>query len=159
MPDFRAYLSQLQRARADLPVILSSACKGAILRAQEAAVEATPTNKTSTGANTSTGELRNHWSTEGPEIKGTKVQTVLANDLEYASYVNDGHRMDRHFVPGLYINTNSGLLEYDPSADVGITVGTQTSYVEGVFMTDKAKKAYHETLETELHAKVKELMK
>ena len=24
----------------------------------------------------------------------------LNNDKQYASFVNDGHRMDRHFVPG-----------------------------------------------------------
>lgn len=76
--------------------------------------------------------------------------TVLANDKEYASYVNDGHRMDRHFVPGLYINPSSGLLEYDPSAKVGIVVGTKTSYVPGIHMVDAAIEEYRKTLKSEL---------
>lgn len=167
MPDFRAYLSQLQRARGDIVNVCAKASELAAGDAVAAAMDATPPKADTgrgpyIGSNTITGQLKQHWATDSttvPMVSGGKIRTILANNMEYASYVNDGHRMDRHFVPGLYINPNSGLLEYDPSADVGITVGTQTSYVKGEFMTDKAKKAYHETLETELHAKVKELMK
>ena len=156
MANFRYFVEKMQNAQKLLPEMAAEACKGAILRSHEAAVEATPTNKVS-GVNTDTGALRNHWQTEGPTIAGSVVTTALTNDVEYASYVNDGHRMDRHFVPGLYVDA-SGTLSYDPAADVGIMVGTQTEYVPGVFMTDKAKKAYQKTLSKELHAKVKELM-
>lgn len=89
---------------------------------------------------------------------GKEFHTILANDKEYASYVNDGHRMDRHFVPGLYINPYSGMLEYAPGADVGIVVGTKTAYVPGLFMVDEAKKVYQETVQTE-SAKLEELFK
>ena len=107
-----------------------------------------------------TGQLKQHWATDSitaPATAGGVFTTELRNDMEYASYVNDGHRMDRHFVPGLYINPYSGLLEYDPAADVGLVVGTKTSYVKGEFMTDKAKQAYQETLEDLLKVRVKEL--
>ena len=60
------------------------------------------------------------------------------------------HRMDRHFVPGLYINPESGQLEYDPMADVGIVVGTKTPYVEGLFMVDAAKEEYKRALRQDL---------
>ena len=58
--------------------------------------------------------------------------------------------MDRHFVPGLYINPHNGMLEYDPGADVGIVVGTRTPYVPGLFMVDQAEQVYHEVLRQEL---------
>lgn len=162
---FEAYLSKMRRARDDLPQVLAKACRKATIKAVEAAANATPP-KTDTGrgpyigTNTVTGELKAHWSTDStttPVISDDTITTTLANDKEYASYVNDGHRLDRHFVPGLHVNPNNGLLEYDPDKNVGIVVGTKTKYVKGEFMTDKAKKAYQETLEAELDAKVKEL--
>ena len=85
--------------------------------------------------------------------------TILANDKQYASYVNDGHRMDRHFVPGLYINPESGLLEYDPEAKVGIVVGTKTHYVKGEFMVDKGKEAYQKTVSSELDKEIERLLR
>lgn len=162
---FEAYLAKMQRARDDLPQVVAKACKEATIRAVDAATDATPPKSNTgrgpyIGTNTVTGELKAHWATDSttePEISGGTITTVLANDVQYASYVNDGHRMDRHFVPGLHINPYNGLLEYDPGKDVGIVVGTKTKYVKGEFMTDKAKKAYQETLEAELDAKVKEL--
>ena len=59
-----------------------------------------------------------------PVIVANRVETYLNNTMDYASYVDQGHRMDRHFVPGLYVNPESGLLEYDPTAKVGLVVGT-----------------------------------
>lgn len=162
---FQAYLSKIQRVRDDLPQVVAKACRKAAMKAVEAAANATPPKADTgrgayIGTNTVTGELKAHWATDStttPIISGDTVTTVLANDKEYASYVNDGHRMDRHFVPGLHVNPNNGLLEYDPDKNVGIVVGTKTKYVKGEFMTDKAKKVYQETLEAELDAKVKEL--
>ena len=90
---------------------------------------------------------------------GSTYVTVLANDMEYASYVDQGHRMDRHFVPGLYVNPESGLLEYDPAAKVGIVVGTKTKYVKGEFMVDKAKEAYEKAVLTELDKEIERLFK
>lgn len=166
---FQAYLSKMQRARDDLPQVVAKACREATIRAVDAATDATPPHKKTgrkLGKNVAVGKLAQRWavaSTTEPEISGGTITTVLANDAQYASYVNDGHRMDRHFVPGLYIDgKRGGVLSYEPSGivdgeKVGIVVGTKTKYVKGEFMTDKAKKAYQETLEAELDAKVKEL--
>lgn len=96
--------------------------------------------------------MKQHWATDSqttPQRRGDDRVTELNNDKDYASYVNDGHRMDRHFVPGLYINPGSGLLEYDPSKKVGLVVGTKTKYVPGLHITDKARKKYRETIEAE----------
>lgn len=160
-------LQQLKKAQADLPGLLYRTAKGATLRAIEAAQAATPPKEGTgrgpyIGTNTITGELKAHWATDSraePQIDGTSYQTELNNGMEYASYVDQGHRMDRHFVPGLYINPESGLLEYDPSAEVGLVVGTKTRYVKGEFMVDKAKEAYEKAVLTELDKEIRRLFR
>lgn len=158
-------IQQLKKAQADLPNILADVAKGATMRAVEAAQDATPP-KAGTGrlpgTHTITGELKAHWATDSqtePAVHGNRVETTLANNMEYASYVDQGHRMDKHFVPGLYINPHSGQLEYDPAADVGIVVGTKTKYVKGEFMTDKGREAYEKAVLAELGKRVEEAFK
>lgn len=158
-------IQQLKKAQADLPNILTDVAKGATMRAVEAAQDATPP-KAGTGrlpgTHTITGELKAHWETDSqtePAVRGNCVETTLANNMEYASYVDQGHRMDKHFVPGLYINPHSGQLEYDPAADVGIVVGTKTKYVKGEFMTDKGREAYEKAVLAELGKRVEEAFK
>lgn len=159
-------IQQLKKIQADIPNILDAVAEDATLRAVEAAADVTPP-KAGTGrggyigSNTTTGELKAHWPTDSqtkPTRRGNEHVTTLANNVEYASYVNDGHRMDKHFVPGLYVNPSSGLLEYDPGADVGIVVGTKTPYVNGEFMTDKGIEAYRRTVLAELDRKIQEAM-
>ena len=121
------------------------------------------------GVNMITGRLKASWaSASKPEPvvvsagKRKSFVTELNNDMDYASYVNNGHRLRRHFVPGLYIDDN-GLLSYDPkmAADKsgGIVVGTKTRYVKGEFMVDKAKEAYEKTLISELDKEIEVLFK
>ena len=161
----RQRIAQLKKALdTDLPEVLYETAKGATLRAIEAAQDATPP-KAGTGrlggTNTLTGELKAHWATDSraePERTGDGYKTELANNMEYASYVDQGHRMDKHFVPGLYVNPNTGQLEYDPAADVGLVVGTKTKYVKGEFMTDKAREAYEKAVLAELEKRVKEVL-
>lgn len=160
-------IQQLKKAQADVPEVLRRTAKQATLRAIEAAQEATPPKEGTgrgpyIGTNTITGELKQHWATDSvaePVVNGNRYETFLNNSKDYASYVNDGHRMDRHFVPGLYINPESGLLEYDPAAKVGLVVGTKTRYVKGEFMTDKAKEAYERASIAALDKEILELFK
>ena len=156
-------IQQLKKIQADIPNILDAVAEDATLRAVEAAADATPpkAGRGQAGTNMLSGELKAHWgnaSETKPSRRGNEHVTTLANNVEYASYVNDGHRMDKHFVPGLYVNPGSGLLEYDPGADVGIVVGTKTPYVNGEFMTDKGIEAYRRTVLAELDRKIQEAM-
>ena len=155
-------IQQLKKAQANVPEILRRTAKQATLRAIEAAQEATPPKAGRLpGTHTVTGELKQHWPTDSnaePVVTGAKYETLLANNKDYASYVNNGHRMDRHFVPGLYIDEN-GQLNYDPSAKVGLVVGTKTQYVKGEFMTDKAKGAYKRAVLSTLDKEILELFK
>lgn len=147
----RAELARKQLEQVD--GALKRAAKNATMRAVEEAQERTPPNGGLSGTNTRSGELKAHWATDSkvnPQKRGDSYVTALANDKEYASYVNDGHRMDRHFVPGLVINEASGMLEYNPDGTGGIIVGTRTSYVKGLHMVDAAKEKYHRVLKSEL---------
>ena len=103
------------------------------------------------GTGTITGDLKSSWAKDSvvkSYKKDKKFITVLANSKPYASFVNDGHRMSKHFVPGLMINPFTGLLERAPDGmNTGITVGTKTTYVQGVFMKEWAIENYKYQLE------------
>lgn len=146
-------IAQLRDAEARFPGELSAIAKGATLRAVEKATELTPpTMDDLSGTNTRSGEMKQHWASDSkviPVRRGDTYVTELNNDKQYASYVNDGHRMDRHFVPGLVINPESGMLEYNPDGKGGIVVGTRTQYVEGLFMEEAAHEEYHRVVRLE----------
>ena len=153
--NFETRIRQLKAAQKKLPDRLKAASRNATLRAVEVASDLTPpTEDDLRGTNTRSGEMKQHWATDSvtnPSVSGGQYTTILANNKEYSSYVNDGHRMDRHFVPGLVINEKSGMLEYNPDGKGGIIVGTKTKYVPGIHMVDEAKKAFQDTLKEELH--------
>ena len=90
-------------------------------------------------------------------MTGGSVYTELNNNMQYASYVNDGHRVDKHFVPGLIVNGN--LLERSPDGSGGIVVGTKTTYVPGKHMKEAAIGRYRSVVRSELEKRVKEAMK
>jgi len=162
--DFQRRLVQLRKLQADIPAVLERTAREATKAAVQAAADATPPKAGSgrlAGTNMLTGELKAHWASDSitePIVAGKKYITQLNNNMEYASYVNDGHRMDEHFVPGLYVDEN-GQLNRDPARKVGLMVGTKTSYVNGEFMTDKGEEAYQETVKAILDAEIKRLIK
>ena len=157
-------LQELKKAQQALTTTLIKVSKEATKRAVEAAVEATPPNKKTDrvpGPNMVTGELAEHWATDSivePLVTGGKYETFLKNDKAYASYVDQGHRLNKHFVPGLYIDEN-GQLARDLERDVGLVVGTKTKYVKGEFMVDKAREAYEKAVLTELDKEIARLFK
>lgn len=154
-------IKELKQIEAQFPGRLRQIAQDATLRAVEKVAEETPPTADSLrGTNTRTGEMKQHWATDSttrPAKTGDAYTTVLANDKEYASFVDQGHRMDQHFVPGLVLNEESGMLEYNPDGSGGIVVGTKTKYVRGLFMVDKAKEEYKKVVKSELK-KVRELL-
>lgn len=155
----REYISKLQQAKVDLDVELQNAAREATKRAVEVAAQKTPENKLR-GTNAATGGLRSHWAEDSviePVKTSEGYNTILWNKLQYASYVDEGHRVDRHFVPGLIINPNSGMLEYNPNGEGGIVVGTQTQYVPGIHMSDDGKAEYEKAVTQILAQRVKEV--
>ena len=161
--NLQEYIKKLEAAQAALPEMLADVASNATRRSVEAAQDKTPpTTDSLSGTNTRTGELKQHWADDSqtePERQGGEIVTELNNNKEYASYVNDGHRMDKHFVPGLYENPYTGMLEYDLGRrdEVGMMVGTKTTYVEGLHMSDAGIEAYRSTVKAEAEKAVNKL--
>ena len=157
----RKRLEELRKAGADVPKIMGEVAEGATIEAVRVATENTPPNGSAiAGTNTRSGEMAQHWEVDSrtaPIMTGNSAETVLANNMQYASYVNDGHRMDRHYVPGL-IKNGSMLEKVDPSVG-GIMVGTKTMYVQGLHMKEKAIGKYRTTVRKELDKRVRERFK
>ena len=160
----RKRIEELRKAGQNVPKILEDVAEGATIEAVRVAAENTPPNGGASiaGTNTRSGEMAQHWMTDsitapvGSALSvGTTFMTVLANNMQYSSYVNDGHRVDKHFVPGLVVNGN--LLEEDPDGEGGIMVGTKTMYVKGKYMKEKAIKRYRTVVKTELNKRVREV--
>lgn len=159
----RKRVKELQVLGDKLPDVLSDCVEDAAKKAVEAATQATPPNTGDiAGTNTRSGQLAQHWVTDsvtepmGVALSGGKdFVTILANNMQYASYVNDGHRMDKHFVPGLI--PNGDMLErVDPDVG-GIVVGTKTTYVEGLYMKERGIGKWRTTLRKNLEREVRKL--
>lgn len=154
----RKRLAELRRAGENVPKIIAEVAEGATINAVNAATNKTPPNGGAdlAGTNARSGDLAQHWTTDSKTtpVNGT---TVLANNMQYASYVNDGHRVDKHFVPGLH--EVGGMLDYDPGYEGGITVGTKTTYVPGLYMKEAGIGAYRDTVRKELNKRVREILK
>lgn len=164
----RKRLEELRKAGEDVPKIMEEVAEGATIEAVRVATENTPPNDgTLGGTNTRSGEMAQHWELDsvtdpmgGALSGGKQYRTVLANNMQYASYVNDGHRMDKHFVPGLIVN--GGRLEKltgDWAGTMGIMVGTKTKRVKGKYMKEKAIGKYRSTVRNELDKRVREAFK
>lgn len=157
----RKRLDELRKAGQDVPKIMAEVVEGATIEAVRVATENTPPNDgTIAGTNMRSGEMAQHWATDSqttPIIMGRSVRTELSNDMQYASYVNDGHRVDKHFVPGLI--KNGSLLERSPDGSGGLMVGTKTTYVKGKYMKQKAIGKYRDVVRTELDKRVREAFK
>lgn len=157
----RKRLAELRKAGESIPDIMYEVAEGATIEAVRVATENTPPNGSAiAGTNTRSGQMAQHWELDSqtrPVMTGGSAQTSLRNDMQYASYVNDGHRMDKHFVPGLI--ENGGLLErVDPDVG-GIMVGTKTTYVPGKYMKEKAIGKYRSVVRKELDKRVREAFK
>ena len=114
------------------------------VRAIRVATEKTPPTKNDgklRGKNMITGKLKAGWTeASDTEVKkdGDGWSFTLANNVYYASYVDQGHDLKKHFVPGLHIDEERGVLYFDDEEPGGIFVGTKTQKVQGVYMSDQA---------------------
>lgn len=154
----RKRLEELRRAKQDIPKIIDEVAEAATIEAVRTARDHTPPNGGAplAGTNMRTGAMAAAWERDSITTP-THGRTVLINEQEYASYVNDGHRVDQHYVPGLY--PNGGLLErVDPNVG-GIVVGTVTQYVKGLYMKEKAIGKYRTTVYRMLSQKAREVLR
>lgn len=167
----RQRAAELSAMQAQLPGRIRAIARGATLRAVEKATEHTPPNgdEKERGTGMITGELAQHWADDSqvdPIISGDEYRTVLANNVQYASYINDGHKLFPHFVPGLVINPETDLLErVEPTYTddkgkkhvIGMMVGTKTQEIEGLYMSDKGIDKYREVVRSENKKLIREV--
>ena len=122
---------------------VDDACKEMV---QEAKAKTPPRNGEDRGRNTVTGDLAASWGSSY-KIEGDTIEVTLTNDIQYASYVDQGHRMDRHFVPWLYVDAMGAIARKIPQPGeqmFGLVVGTKTTQVKPYNMTKYAKKRFFE---------------
>lgn len=151
----------LRKKGADVEKIFVEISRGATMRAIEAAQNKTPPVDDISGTNTRSSSLKEHWAIDSridPIGAGSsEYVTVLGNNMQYASHVDQGHRMDKHFVPGLVIDPVSGNLEKSPDGSGGIMVGTKTLYVPGVHMAQAGRDAFEQSAMDELNKVTKKV--
>ena len=153
----RKRLNELWKLGEDVPKIVDEVNTIAATEAVRVATENTPPNTGKiAGTGARTGQMAQHWTLDS-DTQSKGGVAFLRNNMQYASYVNDGHRMDMHFVPGLVINGN--LIERVHAEDGGIMVGTKTKYVRGFYMKEKAIGKWRNTVRAELTKRVKEHFK
>lgn len=165
--NLKAYLASMKEvvneSREQTERDIKDACNEMVLRAKETTP---PLNGEDRGKNTNTGDLAASWKYEITYSNdGLKTSVKLENDahyeyekklpdgttikteVHYASYVNDGHIMKQHFVPGLYIDGTGALARkiFEEGEKIsGLVVGTKTEKVEGYNMVEKAKERFFE---------------
>ena len=150
----RKRLNKLRELGEDVPKIVDEVNTEAAIEAVRVATENTPPNAGRLmGTGTRTGQMAEHWTLDS-ETDSKNGVAFLRNNMQYASYVNDGHRMDEHFVPGLTVN--NGMVERIHAEDGGIMVGVRTKYVRGYYMKEKAIGKWRTVVRHELDKRIKE---
>ena len=83
-----------------------------------------------------TGDARAKWKTKKAYRVSNGFRSRLYNNSDHIGYINYGHRMTKHFVPGIWVGNT---FEYNPFLmGEGGVMGSKTSYVKGQFMMEKA---------------------
>lgn len=145
-------LQQLAKSSLECQKTLSKAFEQNIEQAceamEEAAKAATPHegDGKQRGFNVINNSLQESWKAEYKPTKSKRHfgKITLTNSKYYAAFVQNGHKVKKHFVPWLY-KDGMGTLSYETDHNqpvFGLVVGTKTPYVKGVDMVGPAVKAF-----------------
>lgn len=78
------------------------------------------------------------------DASGSNIQIEVGSELEYASFVNDGHWQEARWVPGIW---SGNTFQYEAGAKTGMMLKAQ--FVEGEHYWDAALLAYEAIFERE----------
>lgn len=156
------YVPHLKKLKGELRKRVMDAQQTATQAAVNMARQRTaPNDGIPRGENMVTKNMEGHWETDSkviPVDMGDRFVTELNCKVSYASFVNHGHWLYRHFVPGLYIDSNH-LISRKYNSNIGLIVAKGgKKWVQGRFMEDAAIKEYKDVLQSELR-KVGEIWK
>lgn len=87
------------------------------------------------------GNLQDHWKVTKPTWRSRVASIYVINDLNYASFVEEGFKQRKGWLPGQYMNTPGGYkFQYIPKAKTGIML--HGGWVEGSHMWELAEINY-----------------
>lgn len=168
--DLRAYSNRIKEIQRHVRKQTKQNVKDACYEMVAKAKECTPPHEgEERGRNTVTGNMARHWDSTF-NINNGSIKVTLYNNVQYASYVENGHKMTEHFVPWLYIDGTNTIARHQPAEatkrsktlswlfDIffkrkrpnpgeplfGLVVGTKTKYVKPEHIVDKSKSRFFE---------------
>ena len=87
-------LNQMESLKVKTREITMKCCHRLALRAVSIAKKGTPVMD---------GDLRKSWAASKPVMNGNVASCEMTNNMYYASWVEDGHRQVKRWVPGFWI--------------------------------------------------------
>ena len=103
-----------------------------------------------------TGDAKAKWQTTKSYKVANGFRARLYNNSAYIGYINNGHRMEPHFVPGEWVGDK---FEYNPFSKEGVLMGSKTKYVKGRFMLEKATGRAEKYLVNKANKEIEEIKK
>lgn len=102
-------LNQMESLQVKTREITMKCCHRLALRAVSIAKKGTPVMD---------GDLRKSWAASKPVMNGNVASCEMTNNMDYASWVEDGHRQVKRWVPGSWMgnrfiyngNSESGMM-------------------------------------------------
>lgn len=102
-------LNQMESLQVKTREITMKCCHRLALRAVSIAKKGTPVMD---------GDLRKSWAASNPVMNGNVASCEMTNNMHYASWVEDGHRQVKRWVPGYWMgnrfiyngNSESGMM-------------------------------------------------
>ena len=102
-------LNQMESLQVKTREITMKCCHRLALRAVSIAKKGTPVMD---------GDLRKSWAASNPVMNGNVASCEMTNNMHYASWVEDGHRQVKRWVPGSWMgnrfiyngNSESGMM-------------------------------------------------
>lgn len=102
-------LNQMESLQVKTHEITMKCCHRLALRAVSIAKKGTPVMD---------GDLRKSWAASKPVMNGNVASCEITNSMDYASWVEDGHRQVKRWVPGSWMgnrfvyngNSESGMM-------------------------------------------------
>ena len=91
---FELLLISMENLQKQTAEITMKCCHRLALRAVNMAKKGTPVMD---------GDLKKAWTTTKPVMNGDVATCVMTNNMYYASWVEDGHRQIRRWVPGTWV--------------------------------------------------------
>jgi len=103
-----------------------------------------------------TGDAKAKWQVAKSYKVANGFKARLYNNSAYIGYINNGHRMESHFVPGEWVGNK---FEYNPFSKEGVLMGNKTKYVKGKFMLEKASGRAEKFLVNKANKEIEEIKK